>query len=82
MEAKSYLMEFDLETDRSAWCNAMRLEYSPKGMCNEDGSINQDFFRPAKVRLLTLPLLKQLWYLFIIIYPNNKYLTKHGCDLS
>jgi hypothetical protein len=32
-----------------AWSNDMRLLVSPKGMCHEDGSINQDFFKPEKV---------------------------------
>lgn len=27
----------------------MRKQFSPEGMCNEDGSINQDFFKPKKI---------------------------------
>lgn len=27
----------------------MRLQLSPEGMCNDDGSINQSFFKPKKI---------------------------------
>ena len=32
-----------------AWSNEMRLQFSPPEMCHEDGSINQDFFKPKKI---------------------------------
>lgn len=32
-----------------AWSNEMRRLFSPPGMCNPDGSINQDFFKPKKI---------------------------------
>lgn len=31
------------------WANEMRLQFSPKGMCRDDGGINQDFFKPKRI---------------------------------
>jgi len=31
------------------WANGMRLQFSPKGMCRDDGAINQDFFKPKRI---------------------------------
>lgn len=35
--------------EKAAWAANMRKMFSPEGMCNEDGSINQDFFKPKKI---------------------------------
>eukprot|EP00873_Tetraselmis_striata_P003650 jgi/Tetstr1/423914/TSEL_014537.t1 len=36
-------------SERDAWANKMRRLLSPPGMLAEDGSINQDFFKPKRV---------------------------------
>lgn len=35
--------------EKIQWSNQMRQQFSPEGMCNEDGSINQDFFKPKRI---------------------------------
>ena len=35
--------------EKIAWASSMRQQFSPAGMCNADGSINQDFFKPKKI---------------------------------
>lgn len=37
--------------ERVAWAAAMRTKLSPQDMLNEDGAINQEFFKPKKVVL-------------------------------
>lgn len=34
---------------RIQWAISMRQKFSPSGMMNEDGSVNQDFFKPKRV---------------------------------
>jgi hypothetical protein len=31
------------------WVKQMRLQFSPKGLCNAEGEIVQDFFKPKKI---------------------------------
>ncbi|GAX81856.1 hypothetical protein CEUSTIGMA_g9284.t1 [Chlamydomonas eustigma] len=38
--------------ERQAWASQMREKFSPKGMVNMDGTINQEFFRPKHVLLV------------------------------
>lgn len=38
--------------DRVQWAASMRQRFSPAGMQNPDGSINQDFFKPKRVLLV------------------------------
>ena len=38
-----------VEDARHAWMLEMRRTFSPPGMLNEDGSINQEFFKPKRV---------------------------------
>jgi hypothetical protein len=35
--------------EKAAWAAKMRQQFSPEGMCNDDGTINQDFFKPKKI---------------------------------
>jgi hypothetical protein len=35
--------------EKVVWAASMRRQFSPEGMCHEDGSINQDFFKPKKI---------------------------------
>lgn len=35
--------------EKVSWANEMRLQFSPKGMCRDDGTINQDFFKPKRI---------------------------------
>jgi hypothetical protein len=35
--------------DKIAWGNEMRRRFSPKGVSLEDGSINQDYFKPKRI---------------------------------
>lgn len=35
--------------EKVSWANEMRLHFSPKGMCRDDGTINQDFFKPKRI---------------------------------
>eukprot|EP00889_Picochlorum_renovo_P002437 jgi/Picre1/29467/NNA_004855.t1 len=37
------------EAAKIAWGNEMRRQFSPAGVSLEDGSINQDFFKPKKI---------------------------------
>lgn len=37
------------EAAKIAWGNDMRRQFSPAGVCLEDGSINQDYFKPKKI---------------------------------
>jgi hypothetical protein len=38
------------ETDsRLNWVSEMRALFSPRGVQNEDGSINQEFFKPRQI---------------------------------
>ena len=39
----------DIMAEKIAWAAKMRQLLSPEGMCHEDGSINQDFFKPKKI---------------------------------
>jgi hypothetical protein len=39
----------NMMAEKVAWAAKMRQQFSPEGMCNEDGSINQDFFKPKKI---------------------------------
>lgn len=36
---------------RDEWARQMRLRFSPKGMCDADGAIQQDFFKPTGASL-------------------------------
>lgn len=38
-------------SDRLDWVRQMRLNFSPTGMCNAEGDIVQDFFKPKTVIL-------------------------------
>ena len=46
----SYL-SMDVAAQQS-WATEMRQKFSPPEMLNEDGSINQDFFKPTQVRIV------------------------------
>jgi len=35
--------------EKVAWGNSMRRQFSPQGVSLEDGSINQDFFKPKRI---------------------------------
>ena len=35
--------------EKIAWGNSMHLQFSPQGVSLEDGSINQDFFKPKRI---------------------------------
>ena len=35
--------------DKVAWGNEMRRRFSPPGVSLEDGSINQDYFKPKRI---------------------------------
>lgn len=35
--------------EKIAWGNSMRRQFSPQGVSLEDGSINQDFFKPKRI---------------------------------
>ena len=39
----------DAVREKIVWGNEMRKKFSPKGMCEEDGSVRQDFFKPKRI---------------------------------
>jgi len=47
VDSASELEQIRLE--KIEWSKMMRQQFSPEGMCNEDGSINQNFFKPKKI---------------------------------
>jgi hypothetical protein len=43
-------------TERDEWANKIRKIVSPPDMLNEDGTINQAFFKPKKVSRTALAI--------------------------
>lgn len=39
----------EVSMQRMQYLHSMRLQFSPPGMLNEDGSIRQEFFKPTRV---------------------------------
>jgi hypothetical protein len=35
--------------EKVSWTKEMRKRFSPDGVCNADGSINQEFFKPKRI---------------------------------
>lgn len=40
--------------ERIAWGNALRKQFSPAGVATEDGSLNQEFFKPKRTLMWSL----------------------------
>jgi hypothetical protein len=41
----------DLERERQEWARRLRLKLSPRDMIKEDGSLNEDYFKPKRVAI-------------------------------
>lgn len=45
-------MQGRTDAEKIDWVIEMRRKFSPEGMLNEDGTINQDFFKPKRVVII------------------------------
>lgn len=51
----------DAELARVTWGNDMRRRFSPSGVCNEDGSLRQEFFKPKRIIIQLNDPQKKKW---------------------
>lgn len=49
----TYTSTLNNEADKIEWTKLMRAKFSPQGMLNGDLTINQDFFKPTKVVIVS-----------------------------